>query len=198
MHDPIFKSIFGKKWNDLPTVMHKHYNNLPFSNDIEVAEGLMDIKFSKLFLLISPFLRFLKILIPLQGKNIFTRVTFASDKDSAALSFKREFFFDEKKPEKFFSKMIQISKNKVAEVMNYGICWVFFYDFENEIVTLKHHGYAMKLGRFIIPLPLTFLLGYGYAEEKAISDDEFQMKMTITHFLFGELYRYQGRFKMIK
>lgn len=140
----------------------------------------------------------MKILIARRGKNIPTRVTFRSEINSAYLRFEREFFFEKDHPENFFSAMVQLKENKVAEVMNYGVSWIFFYDFIQQKVVLKHHGYALKIGKFFLPLPLTFLLGKGEAEEVTISDDEFAMRMTVTHFIFGEIYRHQGQFKIIK
>ncbi|NBV05904.1 MAG: DUF4166 domain-containing protein [Proteobacteria bacterium] len=194
----IFQSIFAQKWNDLPNVMRDHYANRAFCNDVVIAEGIMEIEFSKIFGLFSALFRNLKILIAKRGKNIFTRVTFRSESNSSFLHFEREFFFEKNHPQKFFSAMVQLKENKVAEVMNYGISWIFFYNFNNQKITLSHHGYALKIGEFFLPLPLTFLFGKVYAEEIAISDDEFAMKMTITHFVFSEIYRYQGQFKIIK
>ncbi|MDX2082380.1 MAG: DUF4166 domain-containing protein [Rickettsiales bacterium] len=197
-HKSIFQPIFGQKWYELPNVIHDHYANRPFCNDIVIAEGMMEIEFSKSFKLLSFLFRSLKILIAKRGKNIFTRVTFRSESNSSFLHFEREFFFEKNHPEKFFSKMIQLKENKIAEVMNCGISWIFFYNFSNQKVTLTHHGYALKIGKFFLPLPLTFLFGKGYAEEIAISDDEFAMKMTVTNFIFGEIYCYQGQFKIVK
>ena len=194
----IFQPIFGQQWNALPKVMRSHYANCAFCDDVVIAEGMMEIEFSKIFASLSWLLRRLEILIAKRGKNIFTRVTFRSKSDSSFLHFEREFFFEKNHPEKFFSAMVQLKENKVAEVMNYGISWIFFYNFNDQKVTLNHQGYALKIGKFFLPLPLTFLLGKGYAEEVAISDDEFAMKMKITHTIFGEIYRYQGQFKIVK
>ncbi|MCE3255759.1 MAG: hypothetical protein K0R25_1253 [Rickettsiaceae bacterium] len=193
---PIFKSAFGKNWDIMPEAIRKHYMNRSFSNDLVVCEGEMEISFSKIFRIFAPVFSLLKLLIPREGKNIFTRVKLYSKPDSGFLHFERELFFPKDKSEKFLSKVIILKQNEAAEILNYNIAWKFLYVFENDMLLLKHKGYALYLfGRFI-PLPVTFLFGKGYAENQALSADEFRMKMTINHALFGEIYKYQGRFKI--
>ena len=197
MSEPIFKKVFGSSWDKLPQVMHKHYSNRPFCNDIKIAEGKMDVSFGKVFAFFAPLFSFFKLLVPLQGVDIPVRVTFRSEKNSNALHFEREFFFDNKKPVQFFSRMIPLQKNEVVEVMSCKIGWRFSYSFERGLVLLKHRGYNLFLCGIFIPLPITFLVGVGYAQEEAISENEFRMKMTITHFLFGKIYEYKGQFKIL-
>lgn len=198
MSEEIFKPIFGSNWNKLPLVMRKHYANRPYSHDIAIAEGKMDFRFGIIFKIFLPFFRALKLLVPYQGKDIFTKVTFRSEQDSKALCFDREFHFPQKKPVHFFSRMIPIKENKIIEVMQCKIGWRFVYSYENNKIFLTHRGYNLSLFGFFIPLPITFLVGKGYAEEEALSEDEFRMKMMIKHFLFGIIYEYKGQFKMVK
>ncbi len=169
MAEEIFKPIFGSSWEMLPLVIRKHYANRPYSSDIAIAEGKMDISFGGFFKILIPLFRILKLLVPYQGKNIFTRVTFRSELDSGALCFDREFHFPGKKPVHFFSRMIPIKKNKIIEVMKCKIGWRFAYSYENNKVLLTHCGYNLALFGFFISLPITFLVGEGYAEEEAVS-----------------------------
>jgi len=122
----IFKDLFKESWNEMPQVMHKHYANRAFSQDLLICEGLMEIKYNKFITFLSPLFSLLKILIPKQGHNIFSRVTLRSSPTSNTLAFEREIFFEENNPLKFFSHMIPLKNNEVVEVMNYGICWRFF------------------------------------------------------------------------
>ena len=41
--EPIFKSVFGDVWDELPKVMQKHYGNRPYSSDITTVEGTLDV-----------------------------------------------------------------------------------------------------------------------------------------------------------
>jgi len=36
-----------------------------------------------------------------------------------------------------------------------------------------------------------------YAEEEKVDDNQFRMKMKITHPLFGDIFKYSGIFKII-
>lgn len=198
MSQEIFKFVFGESWNRLPPVMRKHYANRPRSKDSVIVEGKMDIEFGIIFKILAPLLRLLKMLVPYQGQDIFVRVTFLSEENSDALCFNREFYFAGKAPVQFFSRMIVVQKNEIIELMKCKIGWRFCYSFENGKVLLKHRGYNLFLFGKFISLPLTLLFGEGYAEEEALSEDEFAMKMTIKHFLFGKIYEYRGRFKIIK
>lgn len=195
--EPIFKAIFASRWSELPLIMRKHYANRPFCHDIVVAEGKMDIKFGWFIKLLSPFLRILGSLVPYQGENIPVTVHFMSEPHSNAFILEREFRFPHKKPFIFKSKLLVIQDDILVEVMRSGLGWKhrFFYDGQN--VILKHRGYIFKIFGIYIPLPfMDFIIGIGHAEEQALSDDKFKMKMTINHPLMGEIYLYRGEFEI--
>ncbi|MFT5703741.1 MAG: hypothetical protein ACI9TO_001119 [Rickettsiales bacterium] len=61
---PIFKSIFGSTWNDLPIVMQKHYVNLPNSEYVVTIKGFMNIKFNWFGRLCTPLFIIFGTLIP--------------------------------------------------------------------------------------------------------------------------------------
>ncbi len=56
----------------------------------------------------------------------------------------------------------------------------------------------MNIFGYFIPLPLTFLIGKGYAEEIATDNKTFDMITHITHPWWGKIYEYKGRFKVIE
>ena len=76
----------------------------------------------------------------------------------------------------------------------FGIGWRLNYLWEDQRVKLVHKGYVFCVMGFFIPIPLTLLIGEGSAEKVAIDDKTFDMRVTINHKLWGEIYRYQGRF----
>jgi len=192
--DPIFKSIFGASWGDLPPVIKKHYANRPYTNDRVVVEGVLDtfcagpIKwFAPLFLLIGG--------IPPHTENtVPVIVHFESDKETKAFHFNRVFHFKKIKPYHFKSRMIQIKGDEVVELMRFGIGWRMKYLWEDGRVKLTHKGYALSFLGHLIPLPLTALIGKGYAEEIPVDDNTFDMMVCITHPWFGKVYEYKGRF----
>ena len=61
---------------------------------------------------------------------------------------------------------------------------------------LKHKGYVLNLFGHYLPIPITFLIGAGNAEEIPIDDNTFDMCVDITHRWWGKIYEYKGRFKV--
>lgn len=191
---PIFQSIFGKSWDTLPPVMQQHYANRPFCDDVVTVEGVMEVTLSPLAKLCSPLFRLSKTLVPKAGKNIAVTVHFRSEPDSNHFCFDREFRFPDGTTHRFYSRMEPIGSNEVVEWTASGIGWHAGYSYVDNKVVLKHIGYCIKVAGKAFPLPLSWLFGYGHAHEIPISDDSFNMAMTIQHPLFGVIYGYNGSF----
>lgn len=194
LKDPVFKSIFSSQWELLPVVMKKRYANKPYSQDIITIEGKMDFIIAPWAKWLMPLLKWLNILVPYAGENIDATVHFKSEQKNAICQFERWIKFPGKKPYHFLSKMINTQGNEVIEQFKCGICWRMKYHFDGEKILLLHQGYCFKiLGKFI-PLPISAIVGQGYAEEVALDDNRFKMRMTLTHPLFGVYYEYNGIF----
>lgn len=193
---PIFKNIFGRDWDSLPPVMHKHYANRPYSDDMTTVEGTLDVMCAGPIKFLAPLFWLMCGIPPHTEKNVPVTVNFTSDKDSNSFHFKRIFHFKKCKEYSFNSRMIQVKDNEVIEIMRSGFGWRMRYVWEDNRVKLKHEGYIIHLFGRSIPLPLTFLMGEGNAEEVAIDDNTFDMVVTITHPWWGKIYEYKGRFKV--
>lgn len=194
---PIFKSIFGSSWNNLPVVMQKHYANRPYSDDIITVKGKMDIEFNWFGKLCTPLFRIFGTLIPYQGKNIETIVHYKSSQRDNSFSFDRILHFPNKKPFHFKSRMVPIKGKKVIEYMGFGLGWCMNYEYEDNVIKLKHLSYVVRILGLNIPVPLSIFIGKGYAEETATSDNGFKMFVTITHPLWGKIYEYRGKFNIV-
>jgi predicted DCC family thiol-disulfide oxidoreductase YuxK len=193
-NEPIFKRIFGEDWDKLPLVMQKHYANRPYTQDVTVVEGKLDVSCSGPFKYMAPFFWLLHGLPPMNENNVPVTVQFESDLDTPSFTFNRVFQFKNRKPYNFCSRMIPIKNNEVMEVMRFGLCWRMNCIWENNRVKLKHKGYALYLFGHFIPLPLTRLIGVGNGEEVATSDNTFDMHVAITHPWWGKIYEYKGQF----
>ncbi|VAW75752.1 hypothetical protein MNBD_GAMMA15-2465 [hydrothermal vent metagenome] len=196
--DPIFRSIFGKQWDLLPQVMKKHYANRPYSTDKVTVEGELDVICRSYMKLLRPFYRILGSVPAVTEYRVPVTVSFDSSFDTNAFHFNRTFHFRNRNPYSFRSRMVQTRGNEVTEIMRFGICWRMRYLWGNGKVTLQHKGYALNVFGYFIPLPITFILGRGDAEETPVDDDHFDMNVKITHPWFGEVYSYAGRFRVIK
>jgi hypothetical protein len=71
------------------------------------------------------------------------------------------------------------------------------YFWEVDRVMLRHKGYALRVFGHFIPLPISFLLGRGDAEEIPVSDNAFDRCATITPPWCGKIYEYKGRFNLV-
>lgn len=192
--DPGFKSVFKTTWETLPPVFRKRYANRPHSNDLASVEGKMEVSFSRLMSCMMPLLKLMHILVPYQGKDIPVKVDFRSTTDSDGTFLDRIFYFPDKPPYVFNSCVQPIKDTEVIERMTFGIGWKMDYFYDGEKVTMQHRGYVWKVFGWNIPLPIEFLVGKGHAEETAIDDNSYRVAMTISHKLFGTLYRYAGDF----
>ncbi len=195
---PIFSRVFGEQWEKLPPVFQQHYANRPYCDDKIIVEGILDVSCYSYMKLLRPFYRILGTVPVLTEKQVPVTVHFDSKNNSSAFHFNRTFYFAGKKPYHFRSRMIPIGHNEVVEVMRFGICWRTCFDYHNNRVTLTHRGYAIKLANFFLPLPITWLIGRGDAEEVAVDDSHFDMKVEMRSPLCGLVYSYAGQFKVTK
>ena len=196
-HEPIFKSIFGKSWDRLPPVMHKHYANRSHTDDLVTVEGRLDVMHAGPVKLFRYVFLFLELVPPFTEKNVPVRVDFKSTRDSNAFQFNRCFIFKGKKIYNFKSRMLQISGSEVVELMRFGIGWRMDYLWQDNKVILKHKGYLLNVFGFLVPLPITWLLGRGHGEEVAVDEDSFKTRVDICHPWWGKIYEYKGQFKVI-
>ncbi|MBL4891061.1 MAG: DUF4166 domain-containing protein [Rhizobiaceae bacterium] len=197
-NEPVFKSVFGSAWDELPTVLQKHYANRPYSNDITIVEGILDVRCKQPLRFLAPFMKFMGQIPAYTQKNVPVTVRFQSERGSKAFQFNRVFHFDDAKPYGFRSRMVQIKGGEMIEIMRFKLGWRMHISWDGEKVVLKHKGYTLQIFGHFIPLPLTYLMGAGYAEEVAVDDEHFDMLTHIIHPWWGEVYGYKGRFKLVE
>ena len=193
---PIFKSVFGQQWNELPPVIKKHYANRPYTDDDCEAEGTLDVRCSGIIKWFSWIFWLMKGIPPHNENDVPVTVHFRSEKNTQCFHFDRIFHFKSRKPYRFHSNMTLTKDNEVVEVMRSRLGWKMNFLFEDGLVKLKHKGYVLRAFGHFIPLPLTCLLGKGDAVEQALDDNTFTVSVALTHPLWGEMYAYQGVFKI--
>ncbi|MCB1504542.1 MAG: DUF4166 domain-containing protein [Hyphomicrobiaceae bacterium] len=193
--EPTFKPVFGADWEKLPAVLRAHYANRPYTDDVVVAEGVLDVECQGIMRLLGLLLRLMGQIPARNESNVPVTVRFLSDRNSTAYHFDRTFHFTSG-TYRFHSRMYQTSGNEMVEVMRFGLGWRMRYSWDGEKVVLQHAGYALRLLGHFIPIPLGLLIGEGYAEEIAVDDDHFDMMTHITHPWWGNIYGYRGRFKL--
>ena len=193
----IFEQILSPNhWHQLPKVLQKHYKNKPYSSDQNLAKGRLDVYCRSYMKLLKPFFRYLKIIPLVDQKNVDTTVYFKSHPDNDGFYFQRVFYFADQAYT--FNSCMIYRNQEIIEKMRWGFCWRINYFWDGHSIQLQHKGYAFMLKRFLIPLPLTILLGRCNASETAIDDEHFAMQVKITHPWWGDVYGYSGHFKMME
>ncbi|UTW44661.1 DUF4166 domain-containing protein [bacterium SCSIO 12696] len=194
---PIFQSIFGDSWQALPPVMHKHYRNRPYTNDKYLVRGRLDVMCKPPLTWLAPLMRLMGQIPTRNAQNVQTTVEFQSEIKSKAFHFYRKFYFTADKPYIFHSKMLPLNDGEVVELMAFGLGWKSKYSWDGEKVILAHRGYVLRLFGWLMPLPLHWFMGKGYAEERAIDDNHFEMETHIRHPWWGKVYEYKGKFEVV-
>eukprot|EP01033_Poteriospumella_lacustris_P008936 gene8936-gene9712 len=202
---PIFQPVFDANWSKMSTILAKHYANRPFSKDMVTMKGEMNIKMSLLMKLASPIYRLFGSLVPYTGDNIKTTAFAKSELNSNKYIMERHFHFPGKEEFVFRSALLPIKNNEVVELMKFGVGWRAKYILTDTdcgtaspTVRIIHQGYVLHLPQIrhdlFISLPLELFIGEIYAEEVTSVEDSFNMRLSITHRLFGVMYEYSGRF----
>jgi len=193
----IFAPVFGARWRTLGAVLKTHYRHKSFSNDKVVVEGLLDVECKGVFHFLKPFYRAMGIVPAVTESQVQVTVAFESALDSAEFHFNRHFAFKQHRPYEFRSRMICTADGRVIEIMRFGVCWLSEFSCSDNAIKMQHKGYALRMFGKVVPIPVTWLFGAGYGEETVVDDEQFDMQVSITHGLFGKIYGYHGRFKVI-
>lgn len=82
--------------------------------------------------------------------------------------------------------------------MRFNVGWRAKVSARDGCVVMTYQGYVFRFFNMLIPIPINLLLGKCNAIECPVSDDTFRMEMSLTHFLFGEIYQYKGVFKIVE
>ena len=191
---PVFQHIFGKQWEQLPRVMKKHYGIFPYSNDVTAIEGRLDVYSSGAIKFMAPLISRMGIIPPYHQKNTHVTVRFESDKHHPYFHFKRIFYFNDRRPHVFNSKMMRYRGNEVIEIMRFGLCWRTRFSWCDGRIKMQHAGYGIVFFNYFLPLPLTAIFGSGNAEEIPVDDKTFDMRVQVSHPWWGIVYEYKGRF----
>jgi len=194
----IFSKVLGDTWEKLPSILRRRYANRSHTQDEVAVEGLLNVHLSRWMKFWLPLLRLFGALVPQEGKNIPVRVCFTSFDNSNHLNFHRTFRFPDKGDVVFQSLWIPRSGDEVVEQMRFGMVWRMRFIFADDKIQLCHRGYAWHVGKWYIPLPLTWILGRAYAYEKAVSDDSFDMYFELIHPWWGKVFGYDGHFHAIE
>ncbi len=186
----LMQKALGDQWQQLPPALQAHYQHNT-NSDI----GYLNIEYP---IYMHPFLTFLHLfgaLINRRGKDIPTTVEKHMQGDIQF--WKRTISFPENKTTYFNSFWIYDRKNELIEFINPFIGLRMIVRMQNDKLYYEGRHFVVKIGKLFLPIPEWLVLGHTTIIETAISDSEFEMDFTLKHPLFGNIFRYSGKFKNI-
>ena len=192
---PVLARVIGPEaWARLPEVMRRHYAVRAGSADTVRMEGRLDVR---VWAPVGLMARLTGLLVPCSGEAVPVTVIFSSDR-RGALCFDRTFRFPGRAPARFRSRMEPAGGDEMIEYMRYGLGWRLAYGWDGQKMTLSHRGYVWRVAGLKIPLPLSLLIGRGYAEETPLDGTRFAMWTHTLHPLFGATFGYRGEFEVVE
>jgi hypothetical protein len=178
----------GASWEQLPKALQSHYQH-----DKNADIGELDVVYPAFM---QPYLTFLHLfgaLINKGGKKLPTVVE--KHMDENIQYWKRTVNFPDDDIVYFNSFWVHDKSNDLIEFINPYIGLRMAVTVENNVLHYEGRHFVVKSGGLLIPIPEWLLLGHTTIVERALSDTEFEMDFRMTHPLFGEVFRYSGKFR---
>jgi hypothetical protein len=194
---PVFQEVLGEDWHHLGEIVRRHYFLRAFSDDYICVKGTMhEVWHSAVARLLIPFARIFGALVPYRGTEVPIEVHYNAQPNDGTIHWNRVFHFAGRPPFHFRSHMEHAGGNSVIEFVRFGVGMRLKVTAEDGALVFRGEGYIWRLFGVDVPLPIGLILGRAYIEERPVDAQNFSMRMTLTHPLFGELFRYSGSFAL--
>ncbi len=181
------QQALGSQWELLPASLQAHYQE---GNNTDI--GKMEISYPRLMQPYLSLLRIMGALVNQRGSNLPTTVE--KFMENGTQYWKRSINFPDGKVIYFKSHWVYAQNNELIEYVNPLLGLRMAVSVVDHQLHYQGKHYVLKLGKLLIPIPEWLILGHTTIIETAINDDEFEMDFRLKHPLFGELFRYAGRF----
>ena len=197
MAESVFQTVLAESWSDLGSVIRQHYFLRPYSDDyICVCGEMSEIYHSWIAKIILPFGVLFGAVVPYRANNVPIDVHYTSRKNNANIYWDRVFKFSEKNHYHFKSHMEHVRGNEVIEFVRFGVGMRLKVTAENGAIVFRGNGYIWRIFGMDIPIPVNLIFGNAYVEERPLDENNFSMKMILSHSIFGVMFRYEGKFSL--
>ncbi len=186
----LIQQVLGDEWNHLPPALQAHYK-YGAAKDV----GHLDIEYPGPMQPLLNILYRLGALVNRSEKQVETVVEKWIENDRQY--WKRSIQYADGKVINFSSFWVAADSNQIIEFVNR------FLGLQMAVQVLDnrlyYHGikFILKLGLVYIPIPEWLVLGHTTIVEAAVDETHFKMDFRITHPVFGQIYRYAGKFEAI-
>ena len=184
----LMQQALGADWDKLPAALQAHYR---FGTTTDT--GSMDIEYPRFMQPVWSILRLLGALVDRQGKSVTTIVEKRVVGERQV--WQRTITYPDGQIVRFDSFWVAAGNAEVIEFVNPVLGLQMAPYVVGEKLRYRGVSFIAKLGPVTIPIPEWLVLGHATIIEEALDDTHFAMDFRLTHPLFGELFRYSGKFE---
>lgn len=184
----MFKQMLSSQWDLLHPTLQHHYGiregeTITMRGELAVRHG----RFIKPFM---PLIRLTGALVPVEGDKF--EVTVVNTRIGDTMVWHREFRKDNK-CYTFKSKM-EKHGNDVVEFVGLNIGIRMGLSVVDQQLVYKDKGYVLKIGKYLVPIPISLLVGKSEILEYVddASSHDFNMRFVMTHGVLGFSFSYVG------
>lgn len=185
--ESLMQRALGNNWHQLPASLQAHYQYQSNTDN-----GHLDIEFPFFMFPLLTLLRLLGVLINRRGKRIPTLVQ--KNMDGNIQRWHRRIQFPDGKTIHFNSFWIHAGGNELIEFVNPVIGLRMAVEVKDKQLHYTGKNYVIQIGKLRLPIAEWLVLGHTTIIETAVSATEFEMDFRLHHPLFGEIFRYAGKF----
>ncbi len=191
MSSKYFSRMFRGFKNKIPTVFKSFYG-IGCDKYKKNFNGTLSVKYQSWMHCLRPFIFLMQLGIPKPGKNFLMTGAIASTQENHIFQFDRDYIYPDGEVIQLQSSWEIDEKDRTTEFIGRRIGWRFTMRCDNQKILMIHDAFVIKLFNRIFPLPLhRLVVGTGFAEQVALSDNEMLIHMSITHFIFRKIYDYK-------
>jgi hypothetical protein len=184
----LMQQALGADWDKLPPALQAHYH---FGTTTDT--GHMDIDYPRFMQPAWNILRLFGALVNRQGKAVTTVVEKRVVGERQI--WRRTITYPDGQSVRFDSFWVAAGNGEVIEFVNPVLGLQMAPYVVGEKLHYRGVRFVAKLGPLTIPIPEWLALGHATIVEEALDDSHFAMDFRLTHPLFGQLFRYSGRFE---
>ena len=184
----LMQQALGADWYQLPPALQAHYR---FGTTTDT--GRMDIEYPRFM---QPFLSVLRVfgaLVNRGGQQVPTVVE--KSVVGERQHWRRTITYPDGRVIYFDSFWISAGHGQVIEFVNPVLGLQMAPYVTGGRLHYRGVRFIVKLGPILLPIPEWMVLGHTTIVEEAVDENHFVMDFRLTHPLFGQLFRYSGKFE---
>jgi hypothetical protein len=183
----LMQQALGADWDALPPALQTHYQ---FGTTVDT--GAMDIEYPRFMQPVLSALRRVGALVNRRGQRVATVVEKHVVGDRQY--WQRTITYADGQSIRFNSFWLYAGDGQMIEFVNPLLGLKMAPYLADGRLHYRGICFVIKLGPLLLRIPEWLVLGHTTIVEEAIDDSHFAMDFRLTHPLFGEVFRYAGKF----